>query len=109
MVRFPFSFTILDNTEEKSNHFPDNCIEGLKKFLDGILLSAIIDGAGGPLYSKYPRVLKPGAIIATYGHTATGLVGAQAGINLPKDYVIENIDVVGSTMGSRRGKFRLKM
>ncbi|KAL1935489.1 hypothetical protein VTP01DRAFT_4629 [Rhizomucor pusillus] len=84
------------------NYKDDNCIEGLKKFLDGILLSAIIDGAGGPLYSKYPRVLKPGAIIATYGHTATGLVGAQAGINLPKDYVIENIDVVGSTMGSRR-------
>ncbi|KAL1936196.1 hypothetical protein VTP01DRAFT_330 [Rhizomucor pusillus] len=83
------------------NYKDDNCIEELKKLLNGNLLSAIVDGAAGPLYNKYPSVLKPGAIIANYGQTATGQAGVQ-GINFTMNFVIKNIDLVGSTMGSRR-------
>lgn len=74
--------------------------------LNGNLLSAIVDGAAGPLYNKYPSVLKPGAIIADYGQTATGQAGVQ-GINFTMNFVIKNIDLVGSTMGSRRGRFHV--
>lgn len=58
---------------------------------------AIVDGAGGELYEKYPEVLKPGGIIANYGRTATQPTDFNWGL------ILNNIDLKGSTMGSRRG------
>jgi len=59
-------------------------------------LDAIIDGAGGDVVEKGMRLLKNGGVISVYGMT-TGpkmpfLMGA----------VLKNIEVRGSTMGSRK-------
>jgi len=59
-------------------------------------LDAIIDGAGGDVVEKGMRLLKNGGVISVYGMT-TGpkmpfLMGA----------VLKNIEVKGSTMGSRK-------
>lgn len=59
-------------------------------------LDAIVDGAGSDVISKGARLLKPGGIIAIYGMTT----GPKA------DYLMQavllNIEVKGSTMGSRK-------
>lgn len=62
--------------------------------MDGNLLSAVIDGAGGPLYSAYPRLMRTGGIIANYGQ--------NQGVGFSMTHVLKNIDVKGSTMGSRK-------
>ncbi|CAO3662692.1 unnamed protein product [Rhizopus stolonifer] len=79
------------------NYKDEDCIDQLQKLLGNNKLSSIIDGAGGPLYEQYPRVLRSGGTIACYGYTAS----LSTGLNLPISYVIENINVKGSTMGSR--------
>lgn len=61
------------------------------------LLSAVIDGAGGPLYSAYPRLMRDGGIISNYGQTAD-----VKGVGFTMSYVLKNIDIKGSTMGSRK-------
>jgi D-arabinose 1-dehydrogenase-like Zn-dependent alcohol dehydrogenase len=76
--------------------FIENCISELKKLLGKNLLSAIIDGAGGPLYTSYPKLMRTGGIIANYGQTAS-----MGGATYSMAHVIKNIDVRGSTMGSR--------
>ncbi|ORZ18562.1 hypothetical protein BCR42DRAFT_489907 [Absidia repens] len=58
------------------NYKDENCIAELKKLLNGNLLSAVIDGAAGPLQKQYPKVMRTGGII--------------------------NLDITGSTMGSRQ-------
>jgi D-arabinose 1-dehydrogenase-like Zn-dependent alcohol dehydrogenase len=68
----------------------------LKKLLGKNLLSAVIDGAGGPLYSAYPKVMRTGGIIANYGQTAS-----VKGVGYSMAHVLKNIDIRGSTMGSR--------
>lgn len=60
------------------------------------LLSAVIDGAGGPLYGVYPKLMRTGGIISNYGQTAS-----VKGVSYSMAHVLKNIDVRGSTMGSR--------
>lgn len=75
----------------------ENCIADLKKLLGKNLLSAVIDGAGGPLYNAYPKVMRTGGIIANYGQTAS-----VKGVGYSMAHVLKNIDIRGSTMGSRQ-------
>ncbi|KAF7724706.1 hypothetical protein EC973_000814 [Apophysomyces ossiformis] len=79
------------------NYKDENCIAELKKLVGSNLLSAIIDGAGGPLYSEYPEVLRAGGIIVNYGQT-----GSAEGVIYTMSHVKNNIELRGSTMGSRR-------
>ncbi|KAI8390812.1 uncharacterized protein BYT42DRAFT_554419 [Radiomyces spectabilis] len=79
------------------NYKDPKCIAELKKMLNGNQISAIIDGAGGPLYTQYPKVMRTGGIIVNYGQTA----GVE-GVSFTMGHVIKNIDLCGSTMGSRR-------
>ncbi|KAK6067003.1 zinc-binding dehydrogenase [Seiridium cupressi] len=62
---------------------------------DRPLLDAIIDGAGGDIVSKSAKLLKPGGVISCYGMTVSPKMDwlMQA--------VMKNIDLRGSTMGSR--------
>lgn len=68
----------------------------MKKQLNGNLLSAIIDGAGGELYNQYAKVMAIGGIIVNYGQTVGG-----RGVNYSMGNVLKNIDLCGSTLGSR--------
>lgn len=74
----------------------ENCIQQLKEQLGGNLIKAIIDGAAGPLYGQYPAVMKQGGIIANYGQTS----GIPVTFSMYQ--VAQNIELRGSTMGSRR-------
>ncbi|KAG0165874.1 hypothetical protein DFQ28_008098 [Apophysomyces sp. BC1034] len=74
-----------------------NCIADLKKLLGNNLLSAVIDGAGGPLYAQYPKVMRPGGIIANYGQT-----GGVQGVTYSMGHVMKHIDLCACTMGSRK-------
>ncbi|KAI8099951.1 uncharacterized protein BX664DRAFT_322481 [Halteromyces radiatus] len=78
------------------NYKDENCISELKKLLNGNLLSAIIDGAGGPLYEQYPRVMRTGGIIANYGQTVR-----DPAVHFTALAFIKNIELRGTTMGSR--------
>jgi D-arabinose 1-dehydrogenase-like Zn-dependent alcohol dehydrogenase len=75
----------------------DNCIQELQKLLNGNKLSAVIDGAGGPLYAQYPKVMRTGGILVNYGQTAN----IAEGIKFTMHHVVKNIELKGSTMGSR--------
>ena len=76
--------------------------EGWPKTLRGLLpeerpfLDAVIDGAGGDIVGSTWRLLKPGGIIVIYGMTSMGQPA------LPMQAVMKNIELKGSTMGSRR-------
>ncbi|KXT13929.1 hypothetical protein AC579_2382 [Pseudocercospora musae] len=59
-------------------------------------LDAIIDGAGGDVAQKGAKLLKNGGIIAQYGMT----VGPKMDWIMPD--VLKNIELRGSTMGSRK-------
>lgn len=60
------------------------------------MIKAVIDGAAGPLYGQYPAVMKQGGIIANYGQTS----GEPVTFSMYQ--VAQNIELRGSTMGSRR-------
>ncbi|KAH9870927.1 hypothetical protein J1614_006499 [Plenodomus biglobosus] len=62
-----------------------------RKYLD-----AIVDGAGGDVVSKGARLLKPGGIISIYGMTTSPKM------DFLMSAVLRNIEVRGSTMGSRK-------
>ena len=59
-------------------------------------LDAIIDGAGGDIIGATWRLLKSGAVVVSYGMTTLEQP------TLPMQAVMKNIEVKGSTMGSRR-------
>ncbi|KXT05406.1 hypothetical protein AC578_11060 [Pseudocercospora eumusae] len=59
-------------------------------------LDAIIDGAGGDIAQKGAKLLREGGIIAQYGMT----VGPKMDWIMPD--VLKNIELRGSTMGSRK-------
>lgn len=59
-------------------------------------LDAIIDGAGGNVVSKACKMLKPGGVIVQYGMT----VAPKMDWNMQA--VLMNVDLKGSTMGSRK-------
>ena len=59
-------------------------------------LDAVIDGAGGDIVTRTTKLLKAGGIISQYGMTVSPTMpwGMQA--------VLKNIELKGSTMGSRK-------
>lgn len=59
-------------------------------------LDAIIDGAGGDIVKRSLRLLRPGGIISVYGMTT----GPK--MDWLMQAVLKNIEVRGSTMGSRK-------
>ncbi|KAI1142995.1 oxidoreductase [Hypoxylon sp. FL0543] len=58
-------------------------------------LDVVVDGAGGDIVSKSVKLLRPGGVIAVYGMT----VGPK--MDWTMSAVMKNIDLRGSTMGSR--------
>ncbi|KAI8981474.1 hypothetical protein BDB01DRAFT_870173 [Pilobolus umbonatus] len=78
------------------NYKNESCMNDLKKLLGKNKLNAVIDGAGGPLFNAYHRVMNNGGIIACYGQTAGG---EEANFSMIQ--VLKNIEIKGSTMGSR--------
>ncbi|KAF2024647.1 NAD(P)-binding protein [Setomelanomma holmii] len=75
---------------------------GWEKKLQGMLpkdrkyLDAIVDGAGGDIVNKGSRLLKAGGVISIYGMTISPKMDFLMGA------VLRNIEVRGSTMGSRK-------
>lgn len=63
---------------------------------DRPVLDAVIDGAGGDIVSKGVKLLKPGGVIVQYGMTVGPKMDWLMAANL------KNIDLRGSTMGSRK-------
>ncbi|KAL8709363.1 MAG: hypothetical protein Q9225_007467 [Loekoesia sp. 1 TL-2023] len=63
---------------------------------DRPFLDAVIDGAGGNVVDSTWRLLKFGGVIVSYGMTSMGQP------SLPMQAVMKNIELKGSTMGSRR-------
>jgi len=63
---------------------------------DRAFLDAIIDGAGGDVVEKGAKLLKPGGVISIYGMTTSPTMPFQMAA------VLKNIEVRGSTMGSRK-------
>jgi len=63
---------------------------------DRPFLDAVVDGAGGDIVNQSMRLLKPGGVIVSYGMT----LGPQ--IPFLMGAVLKNIDLRGSTMGSRK-------
>ncbi|KAL8836761.1 MAG: hypothetical protein Q9170_002790 [Blastenia crenularia] len=59
-------------------------------------LDAVIDGAGGDIVDNIWRLMKFGGVVVSYGMTSMGQP------NLPMQAVMKNIELKGSTMGSRR-------
>ncbi|ODA77941.1 hypothetical protein RJ55_06544 [Drechmeria coniospora] len=59
-------------------------------------LDAVIDGAGGSIVAKSVRLLRQGGVIVQYGMT----VGPK--MDWLMQAVLANVDLKGSTMGSRR-------
>lgn len=69
----------------------------LRKMLpsDRPYLDAVIDGAGGDLMSRATRLLKPGGVVSCYGMTVA------PAMPVPMQAVLKNVELRGSTMGSR--------
>lgn len=70
----------------------------LRKLLpkDRPFLDAVIDGAGGDIVGSTWKLLKLGGVVVSYGITSMGQP------TLPMQAVLKNIELRGSTMGSRR-------
>ncbi|KAJ1331470.1 zinc-binding alcohol dehydrogenase/oxidoreductase [Microdochium nivale] len=58
-------------------------------------IDAIIDGAGGDIMNRAVRLLKPGGVVSCYGMTT----GPKMAWNMGA--VLKNVELRGSTMGSR--------
>lgn len=58
-------------------------------------IDAIIDGAGGDIVLQTYKLLKPGGVVVSYGMTTSPK------LTFPMQAVMKNIEVRGSTMGSR--------
>ncbi|KAL2065999.1 hypothetical protein VTL71DRAFT_2070 [Oculimacula yallundae] len=70
----------------------------LKKQLpkDRPYIDAIIDGAGGDVIAKGSRLLKPGGVVVQYGMTVAPKM------EWSMNAVLKNLELRGSTMGSRK-------
>lgn len=58
-------------------------------------LDAVVDGAGGDIVVRAVALLKPGGIISCYGMTVAPVM------DWPMQAVLKNIELKGSTLGSR--------
>ena len=76
----------------------DGWVKALGKMLprNRPTLDAIIDGAGGDIVQQTWKLLKIGGTVVCYGQTTLGQP------TLPMQGVMKNIELKGSTMGSRR-------
>ena len=84
-----------------------NCIDDLKKQLNGGKIQVVVDGAGGTIYAEFPKVLANGARMVNYGQTSDKSGNSmtttdKGGITFTMIHVFSNYDLCGSTMGSRR-------
>lgn len=77
----------------KDSKWSDNLVSALPK--DRPYLDVIIDGAGGDILERSPKIMRPGGKIVVYGMT-TGRT-----MDYPMQVVLANVDVLGVTMGSR--------
>ncbi|KAK0630363.1 oxidoreductase [Bombardia bombarda] len=59
-------------------------------------LDAVVDGAGGDIVIRSLGLLKPGGVISCYGMTVAPVV-----MDWPMQAVLKNIELRGSTLGSR--------
>ncbi|KAI9262342.1 hypothetical protein BDA99DRAFT_581547 [Phascolomyces articulosus] len=89
------------------NYKDANCMEDLKKQLNGGKIQTVVDGAGGPIYARLPEVLASGARMVNYGQTSDKSGNSmtttdKGGIMFTMVHVFGNYDLRGSTMGSRR-------
>ncbi|KAI9498518.1 hypothetical protein BDB00DRAFT_725738, partial [Zychaea mexicana] len=78
------------------NYKDPKCIDDLQKQLNGGKIRTVVDGAGGPIYAELPKVLASGAKMVNYGQTS------DKSICFTMIHVFQNVDLRGSTMGSRR-------
>lgn len=62
-------------------------------------LDAVIDGAGGDIVVRATSLLKPGGVISCYGMTTAPV------LDWPMQAVLKNLELKGSTLGSR-GEFK---
>ena len=67
-------------------------------------LDAIIDGSGSPnIIDRATRLLKPGGVVVSYGMTAASTIDSPTPrVQFGMSAVLKNIELRGSTMGSRR-------
>lgn len=84
-----------------------NCFDDLLKQLNGAKIDTVIDGAGGSFYAGLPKVMRPGGTMVNYGQTSdtsgkSMTTNDQGGIVFTMIHVFDNLDLRGSTMGSRR-------
>ena len=63
---------------------------------DRPFLDAVIDGAGSDIVGSTWKLMKPGGVIVSYGMTS------MVQPTLPMQAVLKNIELKGSTVGSRR-------
>jgi len=63
---------------------------------DRPFIDAIIDGAGGNVIAKATRLLKPGGVVVQYGMTVAPKM------DWSMNAVLNNLELKGSTMGSRK-------
>ncbi|OAL38398.1 hypothetical protein AYO20_02457 [Fonsecaea nubica] len=68
----------------------------LLKLTGGVRLDAVIDGAGGDIVDSAVKILKPGGVLVVYGMT----LGPK--ISFPMSAVLRNMEIRGTTVGSRR-------
>lgn len=78
----------------KSKEWDKELLKMLPK--DRPFMDAIIDGAGGDIVKRAMRFTKQGGVIVSYGMT----LGPQVSYSMAA--VLRNIDLRGSTMGSRK-------
>ena len=78
-------------TKKASTKRSRSCYLKNQPFLD-----AVIDSAGGTVAGNIRRLLKIGGVAVTYGMTTMDQPA------LPMQAVMKNIELKGSTMGSRR-------
>ncbi|KAI8137823.1 hypothetical protein BJV82DRAFT_524458, partial [Fennellomyces sp. T-0311] len=73
-----------------------NEIDDSQRQLNGHRADAVVDGSGGALFDKLAKVMGKGGITAQYGNT-----GSPRGVLYTIDFLYNNIELKGSTMGSR--------
>ncbi|KAG0347733.1 hypothetical protein BG004_007071 [Podila humilis] len=69
--------------------------QNLQKLADGDLFDVVIDGAGGDGFKIFTRILRLGGIVSSYGMTV------KPKVDFTMAAVLKNIEIRGSTMGSR--------
>jgi len=80
------------------NYKSEGWEKDLKKMLpkDRPFIDAIVDGAGGNVIAKGSRLLKPGGVVVQYGMTVAPKM------DWTMNAVLKNLELRGSTMGSRK-------